>query len=399
MNVKAAERSSVFTLDPGAQLAEASPNAPTRPSALTVSVIIVNFNGRHSILRCLDTLYHSLDFDQIIVIDNASTDGSADLVAAHFPDVHLVRSQTNHGFGAACNLGAQLAQGEYFVFLNPDVYIQEGAISALVAPLQHDPMIGLTTAKILLNQMDAAKAIINACGNAIHVTGLTLCRGLGKPPTAFSEMEEVDAISGAAFAVRASVFRALQGFDEDFFLFMEDTDLSLRVRLSGLRCILVPSSIVLHDYSLRLGRSKVFYQERNRYLMLFKCLRWRTLLALTPTLLLAEVVTWGFVILRDPYASRDKVRAYRWILRHWARVQRKRQITQGLRRVGDRELLRHTTSRLDFSQAVNATTDERKRSLAGRIEHMAAVGARLLFDPAFFILRQFTRLVVNGVKG
>ena len=91
---------------------------------------------------------------------------------------------------------------------------------------------------------------------------------------------------------------------------MEDTDLSWRARLAGYRCLYVPTSIVYHEYTLRFGPRKIFYQERNRYLMLLKGAHWATLLVLLPALLLAEVVTWGFVLAQDRRRLANKARAY-----------------------------------------------------------------------------------------
>ena len=94
------------------------------------------------------------------------------------------------------------------------------------------------------------------------------------------------------------MFEKVGGFDENFFMYMEDIDLSLRVQLTGASCLFEPKSIVWHEFSLRFGPSKVFFQERNRYLMLLKTLRWSTLVFLLPTLLGAEIITWGFVLIK-----------------------------------------------------------------------------------------------------
>jgi GT2 family glycosyltransferase len=206
----------------------------------------------------------------------------------------------------------------------------------------------------------------------VHLTGLTLCRGLGAPRDAFAQAGDVDAISGAAFAMRRETFTKLQGFDMDFFLYMEDTDLSWRTRLAGWQIWFTPHSLIRHAYALRLSPRKVFYQERNRYLMLLKCLRWPTLFVLLPALLLAEVITWGFVLWNDRANLGNKLGAYAWISTHWRDIMQKRQTTQALRRIPDRELLRHTSFTLDFEQAA--------QGLPARL-------ARLAFTPLFAILR------------
>lgn len=342
------------------------------------SVIIVNYNSGERLTNCLHALVMECErADEIIVIDNASTDDSAREVEHTFPDVRVIDNDENIGFGGANNLGAQFATGKYLAFLNPDTVVQPGWLARLVTALEDNPQAGLATSKILL--LDDPERI-NACGNEMHSSGLTLCRGMGKDSGALFDPSEVNAVSGAAFVIRRALFELLGGFDESFFLYMEDTDLSLRARLAGYRCIYVPDSVVYHDYALRFGPKKTFYQERNRYLMLLKALRWRTLIALLPTLILAEGVTWGFVLMRDRKHLRNKLKAYAWILGHWSEVRERRLQTQALRRVRDHELLADTTRVLAYDQAAN--------TVFARLAHA-------LLDPLFRVFHRAALAVVR----
>lgn len=339
---------------------------------LAASIIIVNYNGWHDLERCLRSLQQSqIDGCEVIVIDNCSTDDSPRKIEDHFPHVRLIRSGINLGFGEGNNLGAKLAQGRVLVFLNPDTAVERGWLSPLLTALEEDPQAGMATSCILLLN-DPAR--VNTCGNDLHLSGLALCRGMGQPVASRPNIKKrVAAVSGAAFAVRRELFEAVGGFDETFFLYMEDTDLSLRVQLAGYHCVLVPESVVYHDYSLSFGPMKTYYQERNRYLMLLKSLRWRTLLLLAPALILSEVITWGFVLLRDRARIRNKLFAYAWILFWWREIMQKRAETQKQRRVTDRSLLHITTAHLDFAQAGGSP-------LIARLAH-------LVFDPIFSALR------------
>jgi hypothetical protein len=136
---------------------------------------------------------------------------------------------------------------------------------------------------------------------------------------------------------------------------------------------------VYHDYSLRFGPRKTFYQERNRYLMLLKNLRWRTLLVLLPALLLAEAVTWGFVLLRDRRRAANKWRAYAWIMRHWSEVMASRRHVQAVRKGSDRDLVACCTHRLDFEQT--------RDGIVARL-------AQLLFDPLFSVLHRLALALI-----
>lgn len=341
------------------------------------SVVIVNYNGWRYLPPCLNSLLSNFNpNDEIIVFDNASTDGSADYVAQHFPTVQLIRSESNLGFSRGCNLGAQAATGRYLAFLNPDTVVVPGWLDALLEALVADPQVGLVTPKILLLK---DKEIINTCGNDIHYTGLTLCRGVGQQRNALSSQNEVDAVSGAAFVILRELFTRLGGFDHTFFMYMEDTDLSWRARLAGYRCWYVPEAVVYHDYTLRFGPQKTFYQERNRYLKLLKSLNWRTLLALLPALLLAEIITWGFVLVRERRNLANKLRAYLWIATHWPQIRRSRQQVQALKQISDRELIARCAYRLAYEQTGGGPI---------------AQAAHLVFDPVFYWLQRVALILV-----
>lgn len=344
---------------------------------LRASIIIVSYNAKEKLFRCLPSVLRSMPSDcEIIVVDNASSEGNADAIEMNFPEVSLIRSKTNLGFAAGCNLGVRQARGSYLVFLNPDTLVDDNWLQALLKPLETDEGVGLVTAKILLlDQSDR----INTCGCNIHITGLTLCRGMGLPRQFYTEPDEVGAISGAAFAMRYELFEMLEGFDEEMFLYMEDTDLSLRARLVGRPTLYVPNSIVFHDYELRITPLKVFWQERNRYLMLLKSFKWLTLVLLIPVYLLAEIITWGFVLLSDRANIANKIRAYRWIMDNWSVVMKKREATQALRTISDREILKRQGFKLDFGQAAGG---------------LVAKLASFIFNPLFYILRSIILALV-----
>ncbi len=341
--------------------------------AVPCDIIIVNYNTREKVLGCLASVFSSLPHGgQVWVVDNGSSDGSYQAIEKEFPQVNLIRSENNRGFGAGANLAAIQAKKEFLIFLNPDTTVENGWIEALLGPFLADPKVGLTTSKILLLNRPNQ---INACGNAVHFTGITLCRGLGLNKAEFDRLEEVAAVSGAALAARREIFSRLNGFDEDMFLYMEDTDLSWRVWLSGMSCVFVPKSVVFHEYSFRLAHRKIFFQERNRYLLLLKNFKWPTLLLLLPGQVLAEIITWGFVLWKHRSALNQKWMAYRWILAHWHDVMKKRKNSQSLRKIPDRELLKRTSSRFDFYQIDK-----------GKIAFLC----KMLFNPIFLIFHRFT---------
>lgn len=344
---------------------------------MRASIILVAHNHRTELVRCLESLPCD-PADEIIVVDNASRDGTAAAVRARFPAVRLIASPRNLGFGGGANLGAAAAAGETLAFLNPDTVVTADWLAALLAVLDTDPTAGLVTPTILLWRQPRR---VNACGTDVHLSGLTLCRGLGTPAPAGGPPAEVGAISGAAFAVRRTLFQALNGFDATFFLYMEDIDLSWRARLAGYRCLHIPAAIVYHDYTPRLRSRKLYLLERNRYAMLLKTLRWRTLARLTPALLLAELVVWGYLLRHQPASIPAKLLAYAATLGHWPRLMAGRRAVQAARQVGDDALLASTVGQLAYRQV--------DRGAAARL-------GRQLIDPLF--LRWHER-VAAGPRG
>jgi GT2 family glycosyltransferase len=344
------------------------------PSA---TVVIVNMNGIHHLKRCLPTVLNQRYGEyEVLLVDNGSTDGSAEYVEREFPQVRVIRNSANLGYAGANNVGFKHGSGEYLAVLNPDTEVEAHWLRELILALENAPLAGLATSKIL--QLDSPE-LVSGCGNEMHYTGLTLGRGMGMGSEIFREVEEVTAISGASFCVAKDVFGMLDGLDADFFLYMEDTDLSLRARLAGYKILHVPQSVVYHDYVLHFGPKKTFYQERNRYLMLLKNLRWGTLLMLLPALLLAEVVTWGYVLLRERKHLTNKLRAYRWVAAHWSDITRKRRQVQALRQTRDRDLVSQCAYRLEYEQTGDGVLT--------RLAH-------LVFDPLFFVFQKLALALI-----
>jgi GT2 family glycosyltransferase len=287
-----------------------------------VSIIVVTFNNAKDIRACLDSLRaQTYGPVEIIVFDNASTDGTVDSIRSVYSEVELVESQVNIGFAAANNRAVSLAQGDFLAFLNPDATVEPDWLLPLLRVLQSDGTVGAITPSLVFAD---APDTLNACGNKVHLSGITYCREYGKPATD-GPPEEVGAISGAAFVMRKNLFLKIGGFEERFFLYFEDTDLSLRLRCTGLRCMAVPHSRVRHAYKAIFGSDKILFMERNRYLSLLSLMSKRILFMMLPSLLVAEVASWGYCVLRGRQAMTAKARAWSDVMHMWPWVRERRQ--------------------------------------------------------------------------
>lgn len=341
------------------------------------SVVIVNDNGLHHLKRCLPSiLAHRYPECEVLMVDNASVDGSVEYVAREFPRVKIICNESNLGYAAANNVGFRHASGDYIAVLNPDTEVEQDWLRELVLALQVDSQAGLATPRILM--MDDP-AHINACGNEVTFTGLTFCRGLDRPAEHYHELETVSAVSGAAFVIKRSVLERIGGFDEGFFMYYEDTDLSLRAMLAGYTCLYVPTSVVYHQYTFRFSPLKCFFQERNRYVSLLKTLRWRTLIVLLPSLLLSELVAWSYAFQSGLQHVLSKFRSCLWLIRNLPQILEARSRTQILRQVDDRLILARFGYRFTFAQTTHP---------------WIATGLERTFNPLLYLLARISRLIV-----
>lgn len=248
------------------------------------SVIVLNWNGRRWLAPCLDAVFAQGAGVEVIVVDNASTDGSAELVRERYPQTRLIANPGNLGFAAGNNAGARAARAtEYFAFLNNDTEAEPGWLQALTRALDETPEAALATSHVVLPGPPAA---IDSAGDGYLRAGGAFKRhhgqpdGDGPPPP-----RDTFGACGAACLIRRRVFEALGGFDERFFMVYEDVDLSYRARLAGHSVIYVPNARVRHAGSASLGRASaaaVFYGQRNLEWTWVKNTPWPLLLRAAP---------------------------------------------------------------------------------------------------------------------
>ncbi|MGI6483842.1 MAG: glycosyltransferase family 2 protein [Methanobacterium sp.] len=266
------------------------------------SIIIVTYNHINYIGNCLNSLLD--ERLEIIVVDNKSNDGTPEYIENNFPKVKLIRNKVNSGYGAGNNLGVKNSSRDYLVILNPDTKIEKYTIKNLLNPLENDRNLVIIP-KILY--YDGRK--INTCGNKLHFTGMAFTRGNGEKPNSRNKSRFVNGLSGACFAISKDNYLKLDGFDESIFLYMEDTELSWRIHSKGLKIIYVPESVVYHDYSFNVNSEKIYYVEKGRYMILRKYFTIREYFLFLPSLIMTEVLTWGYAIIGGPKSVYSKFRA------------------------------------------------------------------------------------------
>ncbi|HSW48581.1 MAG TPA: glycosyltransferase family 2 protein, partial [Bryobacteraceae bacterium] len=202
------------------------------------------------------------DFE-VIVVDN-SGEG-----LARGSTARVIENPRNLGFGAAVNQGLRASRAPYLATLNDDAAARPGWLEALVGAVEPRPEAGMCASKVLL----AGRGVLDSAGMLMCADGSSKQRGHGRPPSEFSTAEEVLLPSGSAALYRRAMLEETGGFDEDFFLYSEDTDLGLRARWAGWRCLYAPDAVVDHRYSHSAGRAsplKAYFVERNRLFLVVK---------------------------------------------------------------------------------------------------------------------------------
>ena len=315
-------------------------------TAVKLSVVIVAYNSRLHLERCLPRL-EDLEMDhEIIIVDNGSTDGTLSWLGKHHLPVRVIRSMENGGYALGNNLGVQAARGEYILLLNPDTEAYPGAIDVMLQVAQDNPDAAVTP-KVM-----TAEGKINACGSGMHYTGITTCNGIGESPDSYHGVFDVLLLSGAACLIPRSMWDQLGGFDAEFFMYMEDVELSLRMRMQGFRILCAADAIIVHHYDFAMNERKFYYLERNRLIMLIKCYQLRTVKKLFFAFLLTELATWSFAILKGRKYVWARMQGYRWILRNVKYLARGRRREQQARQVSDSVLLSQMDHELKFGQLV-----------------------------------------------
>jgi GT2 family glycosyltransferase len=226
---------------------------------LALSIVIVSYGTRELTVKAIESVMretHDVSFE-VIVVDNASTDGSADAIAAAFPAVRLIRSKVNLGFGRACNLAAAVAEGDALLLLNPDTVVLNRAIDRLSSFLESDPTIGIAgggtlfadgslNPKCAWGRPTAWRTLCQVAGLSRLLRGIRAFDSEGIESWRRNTVRDVEIVSGCFLLIRRSLWDRLGGFDPRFVMYGEDADLCIRAKQAGYRCVANPAVTIVH---------------------------------------------------------------------------------------------------------------------------------------------------------
>ena len=313
------------------------------PPDSALSVVLVCHDSAGDLDETLGAVLEQLaPGDELVVVDSGSSDGSADVARARAPQARVIDAGGNVGFAAGCRLGADAGTAPLILFLNPDAVVGDGCLAALRRCAEREPGWGAWQALVT---MDGGR-LINTAGNVVHYLGFGWAGRCGEPVGAVGPAPaEVGFGSGAALVVRRTAWAAADGFDDRYFMYGEDLDLSLRLRLAGWGVGLAPDARVEHGYDFAKGGYKWFYLERNRWWTILGAYPARLLLVLIPALLAFEVALM-LAAWRGGWLG-PKLRAQRAVLTSLPAIVRRRRTVQAARTISDRAFAEHLAASLD----------------------------------------------------
>ncbi len=308
-----------------------------------------------------------IDID-VVVVDNGCTSDAVARIKG-LAGVRVITPDTNLGFAGGCVRGAAEASGDYLAFVNSDAIVTSDALGRL-AEVAAEPGVGFAMGSIRLAD---SPELINTAGNPLHFVGLSWAGGFNQPAVRYAERRSIIAGSGCCFVIRRNLWADLGGFAEEYFAYVEDTELSLRLWQRCLTVEFVPDAIVLHHYQFSRNERKLYLLERNRAILLLTAYQRRSLLLLAPMLLLTEIVMLGAAIAGGWGAA--KLRGWRWLWQHRGWIRARRKLIQQERLVPDSVIFRRVTARFDPANVAappgvsifNAITSAYWRVISGRL--------------------------------
>jgi GT2 family glycosyltransferase len=304
--------------------------------SMKVSVIILNWNGKHFLGRCISSiLSQTYKNIEIILVDNNSTDGSVEFVMKKFPKIKILKLNQNYGYAKANNLGAKTSSGKYLLFLNNDAWLKKDAIEILVRNIKNE---NADLCGLFQKNYNGKKNI--GINYGIDIFGYPHGESFFYP-------------DGCAFFIKKDVFKKLGGFDEKHFIFMEDVDLSWRARIFGYKIISIKNAIVFHKSGATVvgGRPEKKHEtsifrryltEKNIIRNLLKNYEKKFLFIILPFLFSFHIIEmFLFLFINPRVVSKVYLSAYWWNLKNIKDTLRERNRIQSSRKVSDIEIMRN----------------------------------------------------------
>ena len=247
---------------------------------IQVSIIIPNFNGKQFLTDCLNSITkQNFSLYEVIIIDNASTDESVEYIKDNYAEFTLIQNLENLGFATAVNQGIKASNAEYVFLLNNDTELDVECVSNLLNCIDNDETIFSVSSKMIQNQ---DRNLIDDAGDEYTILGFTQKVGNNKSSELYRSKREIFSACAGAAIYRRGIFDIIGYFDENFFAYMDDVDISYRARIYGFKCVYCPDALVYHHVSATSGSKynafKIRLAARNNVYVPYKNMPWPQLI-------------------------------------------------------------------------------------------------------------------------
>jgi hypothetical protein len=306
-----------------------------------VTVVVLNYNGKKHIQKCLDSIFRmNYPRFRVVVVDNASNDGSLFSVKQQFPKAKIVEYCRNYGFAKAYNMALEEIESDFIVLLNNDVRVEPEWLNELMPYISDNDEVSAVTPKMLFMQNTSA---INAAGGKCDIYGSGWNRGNGEIDNGqYERVEEVFYANCGAVVIRKNAWKDVGPFDEQYFLYGEDLDWCWRARLKGYRIFYLPQSRIYHEWRASNGPI-IPLLERNWLTTAIKNYDSGTLLKLAPKLLALKTAVGAWLLLKGRGLN-DKlaiIDGFLWNLKKFRETWKKRLLIQASRKIDDKEIQKY----------------------------------------------------------
>jgi len=316
-----------------------------------VCIIVVGYNSRTYLQECLQSVHdsHYANY-QVIFVDNNSSDDSVEYIQENYPKVKIIASKSNNGFAKGNNIGIKKAMqlgAQYVFLLNPDTLVDKDCLKVLMEKANNQTIM---QPLILLHDGKKKTNLINTSGNVLHYLGYSWCGDYKKSASLYENIseKEITGASGAGMFIPVDILKKIGLFDEVFFMYHEDIDLSWRAHISGYKVKIVPRAKMWHKYSFSRNKNKIYFIERNRFIFLIKCFQFKTLLILALAIVISEISLLLFFCLSGH--GLQKLKAYWSVITLLSYIQIQREKISRIRSKTDSCLKSNLYTRLDFEE-------------------------------------------------
>jgi hypothetical protein len=324
-----------------------------------VSIVILNWNGKHNLAKCLESLFKiSYKPYEIVIVDNGSTDSSLRYIKSlqkKNKNLILVKNFKNLGFAEGNNIGYKRSRGELILLLNNDVIVEKDFLNALIKRIMSSTKIGAVQPKIKKYEKNNKENVIDSIGSYFTNSGFLFHFGHNKPDSfKYSKEGEIFSMKGACMLLKRKVIEEVGLFDSRYFAYFEETDLCQRIWMAGYKIYYIPDSVVYHrggETAKQLGDAFIqFHSYKNRIYTYLKNFQLKTIFRVLPLHIFAcQITAFVYLATLKPRIFFAIEAAILWNLLNLPSLIVERTRIQRLRRVGDSEYLPKVTRRVRLS--------------------------------------------------